>query len=119
MQSELVLIASPLGIKRHAVRRHGIKVIGIPGAKGVIIPAQEGKAIQNRFEIIGFPADVRLKVDVVSRGKVGTGCRVVGQRIHATVYESTVTVGDVVLVTSVANVQIVIGGTRPTAGSII
>ena len=103
-----VLIAAPLGVEGYVMRRHGVEGIGIASAKLVIIPAQEGIPIQSGRERIGVAADVRLKVDVASRVKVGAGCRGICQRISAAVHKGTVTIGDTVLVASVANVQIVI-----------
>ena len=103
-----VLIAAPLGVEGYVMRRHGVEGIGITSAKLVIIPAQEGIPIQSGRERIGVAADVRLKIDVAARGKIGAGRRSVCQRISAGVHKGTVAVGDSVLVTRVTNVQIVI-----------
>ena len=107
-QVDLIFVVTPLGKEAQGVRRHGVEIIGIADAKGVIIPAQEGIPVQSGREIVGIPADVRLKIDVVSRGKIGAGRRSAGHRISAAVHKGTVAIGDVVLVPSITNVQIVI-----------
>ena len=108
MEIDLVLFLTPLSIKTHVVVRHFVKRVRFTRAKGIIVPAKEHIACKLRRDLILGSVDVCLVVNTALSVKIRARLRGIHYRIAATINENAVAIGNVPLVTLIADVDIVV-----------